>query len=104
EAEAVLRPGGQRQRRVVNEDQLHHVRVALRPLPQGDGARQDRLVHGGQGLPAVAERLDPELRAAQPGGRGRGVEGEAPVAGGAGRGQGGQGQAARVRGRRLAAA
>ena len=42
------------------------VRVALCPLPQGDGAGQDRLVHGGRRLPALAERLDPQLRGLQP--------------------------------------
>ncbi len=43
EAEDLLRGGRQRQRRAVGQVQLHPVRVALRPLPQGDGPRQDRL-------------------------------------------------------------
>ena len=46
EAEDLLRSGGQCQRRVVGQVQLHDVRLAVRPLPQGHGPRQDRLVHG----------------------------------------------------------
>ena len=46
EAQDLLRPGGQRQRRAVGQVQPDPVYVAVRPLPQGDGPRQDRLVHG----------------------------------------------------------
>jgi type VI secretion system protein ImpC len=34
----------------------------LRALPQGDGARQDRLLHGGDGCRGLAEPLDQQLR------------------------------------------
>ena len=38
--------------------------VALRPLPEGDGPRQDRLVHGSRSdCETLAERLDQQLRA-----------------------------------------
>ncbi len=37
---------------------LHPLHLALRPLPQGDGARQDRLVHGGRRLRRLAQQLD----------------------------------------------
>ncbi len=47
EAQDLLRPGGQRQRRAVGEVQPDPLHVAVRPLSEGDGPRQDRLVHGG---------------------------------------------------------
>ena len=41
---------------------VHHGHLAVRPLPEGDRPRQDRLVHGGGGLPGVAGALDRQLR------------------------------------------
>ncbi len=58
---------------------------AHRPLPEGDGPRQDRLVHGGEGLRGVAEPLDLELRELEPG-RGPGDEGQVSARGGEGDG------------------
>ena len=36
------------------------------PLPEGDGPRQDRLLHGSGGLPELAEPLDRQLRQRRP--------------------------------------
>ena len=47
EAEDLLRRGRQRQRRAVGEVQPASCARRGSPLPEGDGARQDRLVHGG---------------------------------------------------------
>jgi type VI secretion system protein ImpC len=55
EAQDLLRPGRECQRRAVGQAQLPAVRVAFRPLPEGDGARQDRLVHGTLRLRTLAE-------------------------------------------------
>ena len=41
--------------------------VPVRPLPEGDGPQQDRLVHGARRHGEVAEPLDQQLRARQPG-------------------------------------
>ena len=60
--------------------------LAVRPLPEGDRPRQDRLVHGSRGLPGLAGALDRQLRQrrseAEPGG-----QGPLSAAGGQGRGQ-----------------
>ena len=46
EAETV-RPGRRQcQRAVVHDAAVHPLHFALRPLPEGDGPRQDRLLHG----------------------------------------------------------
>ena len=50
EAQEVRPARGDRQRRHLGPAALHHGHLPLRPLPEGDGARQDRLVHGGQRL------------------------------------------------------
>ena len=59
--------GRQRQRRAVGQVQPDPQHVAVRPLPEGDGPRQDRLVHGSRASAALAEQLDQQLRAGQPG-------------------------------------
>ncbi len=51
----------------------------VRPLPEGDGARQDRLVHGSERRRDLAEPLDPELRQSQRRRR-PGDEGQLPAA------------------------
>ena len=48
EAEEVRPARGHRQRRDLGPAAVHHGDVAVRPLPEGDGPRQDRLVHGGR--------------------------------------------------------
>ena len=75
EAEEVRPARGHGQRRHLGAAAVHHGHVAVRPLPQGDGPRQDRLVHGGGGLRGLAERwiknyvnADPK---AEPGGEGQ---------------------------------
>ena len=40
------RPGGDRQRRDLGSPALHHGVQPLRALSEGDGARQDRQLHG----------------------------------------------------------
>ncbi len=55
EAEGVLRPDGQRQRRAIGQVQPDPQHVAVRPLPEGDGPRQDRLVHGRRPVRHLAE-------------------------------------------------
>ena len=45
---------------------LYHGHVAVRPLPEGHGPRQDRLVQGGQRRRSLAEPLDQQLRQLQP--------------------------------------
>ena len=62
EAEEVRPARGHRQRGHLGAAAVHHGHVALRPLPEGHRPRQDRLVHGGRGLPGLAEPLDRELR------------------------------------------
>ncbi len=75
-----------RQRGAVGQVQPAPVRVAIRPLPEGDGPRQDRLVHGTRRHGEVAEPVDQQLHAGQPGvGLGRD---EGPEAAGVGRDQG----------------
>ena len=65
EAEEVRPAGGHGQRRHLGPPAVHHGDVALRALPEGDGARQDRLVHGGIRLRGLAEPLDQQLRQRQ---------------------------------------
>ena len=48
EAEEVRSPGSHRQRRHFGPAALHHGDQPVRPLPEGDGARQDRQLHGSQ--------------------------------------------------------
>ena len=48
EAEEVRPARGDGQRRDLGPAAVHHGDVAVRPLPEGDGPRQDRLVHGGR--------------------------------------------------------
>ena len=50
EAEEVRPARGDRQRRHLRPAALHHGDQPVRPLPEGDGARQDRLLHGSQQL------------------------------------------------------
>ena len=59
------RPGGDGQRRDLGPPALPDGDQPLRALPEGHGARQDRLLHGGVGLRGLAEPLDPELRQLQ---------------------------------------
>ena len=66
EAEEVRPAGGDGQRGDLGPAAVHHGDVAVRPLPEGDGPRQDRLVHGGDGLRGLAEPLDQELRQREP--------------------------------------
>ncbi len=82
---------------------LPHGDLALRPLPEGDGARQDRLLHGGDRRRDLAEPLDQELRQHQPERR-PADEGQVPAARGQDRGQGSAWQAGRLQCRRLPAA
>ncbi len=84
------------QRTAVVQVQLHPLRIAFRPLSQGDGARQDRQLHGTRRVREVAQPLDQQLRHLQPGGRGPHAEGQDAAVGRQGRGPGGQGQAGLV--------
>ena len=65
EAEEVRPPRGDRQRRDLGPAALHHGDLPVRPLPEGDGPRQDRLLHGSQRLRDLAQPLDQELRQRQ---------------------------------------
>ena len=103
EAEEVRPPGGHGQRGDLGAPALHHGVQPVRPLPEGDGARQDRQLHGGERLRALAEPLDQELRQRQRERR-AGDEGPLPAARGEGRGEGDPGQAGLVQRRRLSAA
>ena len=58
EAQEVRPAGGDGQRGHLGPAAVHHGHVAVRPLPQGDGPRQDRLVHGGRRLRGLAQSLD----------------------------------------------
>ena len=52
------RPDATGQCRDLGAPALHHGDLALRALPEGHGARQDRLLHGSRGLRNLAEPLD----------------------------------------------
>ncbi len=95
EAQEVRPPGSHGECRDLRAPALPDGDLALRALPQGDGARQDRLLHGSDRLRSLAEPLDPQLRQFQRERR-AGDEGPLPAARGQGRGQGSPGQARRV--------
>ena len=59
------RPGGDRERGDLGAPAVHHGDQPLRPLPEGDGPRQDRQLHGSGRLRALAEPLDQQLRQRQ---------------------------------------
>ena len=103
EAQEVRPAGGDLERGDLGAPALHDGDQPVRALPQGDGARQDRLVHGGEQRRGLAQPLDPELRQHQ---RqcGTGDEGAFPAARGEGGGQGDPGPAGVVQRGRLSAA
>ncbi len=86
-----VRPQGDErdgQRGDLREAALHHGHLPDRALPEGDRARQDRLLHGGQRLPGLADPLDLRLHLRRREGE-RGDEGEVSAGGGQDRGPGG---------------
>ena len=87
EAEEIRSAGSHRERRDLGTPAVHHGLQPLRPLPEGHGARQDRQLHGGRRLRALAEPLDQQLRQRQRERR-PGDEGPLPAARGKGRGAG----------------
>ena len=65
EAQALRRPGRPRrhgERQDFGPPPLRHGDLPHRPLPRLHGPRQDRRLHGGQGLREVAQHVDHELR------------------------------------------
>jgi hypothetical protein len=103
EGEEVRQPRRHRQRGDLGPPAVPHGDQPLRPLPEGDGARQDRLLHGGDGLRGVAQPLDQGLRELERQ-RGRRDQGQVPAARRPRRGARGAGQARRLQRRRLHAA
>ena len=103
EAEEIRSAGGDRECGDLGAPALHHGDQPVRALPEGHGARQDRQLHGGGRLRALAEPLDQQLRQRQRERR-PGDEGPLPAARGAGRGEGDPRQARLVQRDRLSAA
>ncbi len=65
EAQAVQQGRRQRQREAFDDVAVHALHLAFRALLEGDGSRQDRIVHGTQRLRALAERMDQHLHAGE---------------------------------------
>ena len=65
EAEEIRPAGGDGECGDLRAAAVHHGDLAFRALSEGDGARQDRQPHGGDGLRVLAEPLDQQLRQRQ---------------------------------------
>ena len=103
EAEEVRPSRGDRQCGDLRPAAVHHGLQPLRALPEGDGPRQDRQLHGSWRRRALAEPLDLELRERQRERR-PGDEGPLSAARGEGRGSRNPRQAGLLQRRRLSAA
>lgn len=65
QAKTLRSPGSQRQCGRLGAPSLHDGDIAFRPLPEGHGPRQDRLLHGSGRLRGLAQPLDLQLRQCQ---------------------------------------